>query len=107
MATNDLQLADEIRQAMGFPTPTSTQLLGFAKAILEELTQNGMATFGGSPTGHSISGMTAASLASKIANYAGYGYVSTELLKYSTGVVNYIQASAIVTYVGPPPPPPD
>ncbi len=105
MAVNAPQLADEVAAALGYDT-TSTQLIGWATGILEELTQNGIATFGFTPSGHTISGMTPASMASKIANYAGYGSVSTELLNYCTGIVNHIHGTAIVTYIGPPFPPP-
>lgn len=106
MATSIPQLAVEIRDAMGFPAPTSKQLIGFAHGILEELTQNGQATKHFMASGHKISGMTAPSLAGKIAQYAGYGYVSPQLLAFSNGVVTHIQTAGIVTYSAPPTAPP-
>lgn len=107
MATSFPLLATEIATAIG-QSYVTTQVMGFAHGILEELTQNGTATFGFTPTGHTISGMTAASMAGKIATYAGYGYASPELVNFCMGIVTHIQGAAIVTYTGPifPPPPP-
>lgn len=102
MATSATQLADEIRSAMGFPTPVSAQLTGWAKGTLEELTQNGIATFGLVAGPHPISGMSAASMASKVAGYAEYPGVSAELLGFCKGIVDHIQGSGFVTYTGTP-----
>lgn len=104
MATNATQLADEIRSAMGFPLPVSPQLIGWATGVLDELTSNGSATFGGMAGGHPISGMTGSSMASKVAAAAGYPSVTSELENFCTAIVDHIESDGIVTYIGPVPP---
>lgn len=105
MATSAPLLASEIAAGLGHPGDVTVQVQGFATGILEELTQNGVAGFnGGVPSPYSISGMSGSSLATKVASYAGYPFVSPELLSFCTGIVTHIQGSGIVTYVGPPPP---
>lgn len=106
MALNASGLADEVRSAMGFPSPTSKEIVGWATGIVDEVTSNGVATFGNIPGPHPISGITGASMAGKVATAAGYGSVSAELLNFCTGVANHITGSGVVTYAGPPPAPP-
>ena len=102
MALNATQLADEVRSAMGFPLPTSPKLIGWAQGIVEEIQQNGIATSGGFAGPHSISGITGASMASKVASYAGYPSISPELLGFCNGVVLHIMAMSKVFYIDPP-----
>ena len=106
MAVSGSGLADEIRIAMGFPTPVSTQLTGWATGTLDELTISGTAGFGGVAGPHSITGMTGSSMATRVETEAGYPSVSTELTNFCTALVDYIQSNAVVTYTGPTPPPP-
>lgn len=106
MALSGSGLAEEIRSAMNFPSPTSTQLIGWATGIVEEITTNGMATFGTIAGPHPISGLTGSSMAGKVANYAGYPGVSAQLLNFCTAIANHIMTNGVVTYAGPPPAPP-
>ena len=105
MALDASALSEEMRVAMGFPSPVSTQLLGWSMGVVEEVL-NGFATFGNVPSPHPISGVTGAGMASLIANYAGYGFVTPQLLNFCTAVADHITGSGIVTYIGPPPAPP-
>lgn len=105
MATNASQLADEIRVAMAFPAPTSTQLIGWATGVLDELTSNGMATSRFFAGPHPISGMSASSMATKVADEAGYPGVSDELLDYCEAIVEHIEGDGEVFYTAPLPPP--
>lgn len=106
MATNDTLLASEIAAALGHPGDVTLPVQGFAEGILDELTSNGIAGFGGIPGPHPISGMTGASMASKVAAAAGYPGVSPELMSYCSGIVLHIQTAGQVFYTGPIPPPP-
>ena len=102
MAMNYPQLAEEMRIAMGFST-TTTQLLGWARGIVEEV-KNGIATYGGNAGPHTISNISGPNMASLIQNYAGYSGVSPQLNNYCTAIANYIMVTARVTYIGPLPP---
>lgn len=105
MAVSISSLASEIASALGHPGDVTQEVLGWATGVLNELTQSGIATFGGgTPTGHTISGMTGASMASRVASAAGYPSISTELLNFCTAIASYVQGNTIVTYTGPPPP---
>lgn len=113
MAVNSPQLSDEIRVAIGFPLPISDQLIGWATGVLDELTQSGTATSRNFPGPHPISGMTGASMASRIiaASNGTYGFVSTELTNFCNAIVSHVQTSGQVFYTSPipanPPPPSD
>jgi len=102
MATSASGLSEEIRVAMGFPLPVSAELLGWATGVLGEITTNAVATTGGSAGPHTISGMTGASMASKVVASAGYGSVSTELGDYCDAIVSYIQDNAEIFYTNGP-----
>jgi len=97
-------MAQSIADAMGKPE-VSADLIAFCQGIVDEITQNGVATFGGSASGHTISGITGASLASKIESNVPFPSITAELIGYCTGICNHIIASSIVTYSGPPAPP--
>ena len=101
MSVNAPGMADEIRSAMGFPTPVTAQLVGWSQGVLDELTISGSAATG-SPSGNAISGLTGASMAARIQSGAGYPSVSTELLAYATALSNYINGNAVVAYTNPP-----
>jgi hypothetical protein len=105
MATNYTQLAGEIATALGHPGNVTTQVLGFARGILEELTQSGSATFGNIPGPHSISGLTGSSMANRVKTYAGYPTVSSQLLGFCTGISTHVM-TGVVTYTGPSSPTP-
>lgn len=103
MAMNYTNLADEIKTEMGFSGATSTQLIGWARGVVEEI-QASTATFNsGTPT-HSIVSIDGDSMATLIKTYAGYGSVTDILKKYTNAMSDYIVANAVVTYTGPPPP---
>jgi len=103
MGMNPQQLGSEIQQAMGYPSPPSRQLIGFAQGIIEELWQNGKFTSRNKPSGHTISGISPNSMASKIASACGYPGVSSMLVSFSSGVCSHISSNAITTYDSPTP----
>lgn len=105
MALNANGLAEEMRSAMGFPSPVSNELIGWSAGVVEEVLK-GVATFGNIPGPHPIAGITGPGMAALIADYAGYGSVSADLLNFCTGVANHIVSSGVVTYTAPPPAPP-
>jgi len=104
MALNETALAQDIADAMGFPT-VSAQLVGWSKGVIEEV-KKGVATFGNIPTPHPISGIVGSSMASLITNYAGYGTTSPELTSFCNGIATHIVTSGVVTYTSPVPAPP-
>lgn len=99
-------LAGEIRSAMGFPAPTSVELIGWATGVVTHIQTSGLATFGTIASPHTISGLTGPVMAGLIQVNAGYPFVSPELILYCTAMTTYIMGTAIVTYTGPIPPPP-
>jgi len=103
MAVNFNTLAAQIATGLGQPS-ASDEVKGFAHGVLDELTMSGLATFGGTPSPHPISGMTGSSMANRIMSYVGYPNVSPQLLNFCTGICNHIQTAGIVTYTGPTPP---
>lgn len=105
MATNYTQLAGEIATALGHPGNVTPQVLGFARGILEELTLNGSASFGGTPGPHPISGLSGTSMASRVRSYAGYSTVTSQLQGFCTGIATHIM-TGVVTYTGPTSPTP-
>ena len=113
MAVNPTQLANEIVAAVPYPSAATTELIGFATGVLDELTQNGSATSRNFPGPHPISGMTGGSMADKIRanSYASFGYTSVPLLNFCTAIVSHIHGMGVVTYTSPipanPPPPSD
>ena len=104
MAMNGPQLGSEIAAALGFPGNVTTEVLCFGTSIVTHV-QTGTATFGGFPGPHPISGLDGNALASLVGSCA-YPFVSPELLTYCSIIANYIMASGVVTYTGPPPNPP-
>lgn len=100
MALNAVALADELATAIGQVT-TTTQLIGWAQAVVTEITANGSATSRNIPTPHPISGVTGPSLAALIAANAGYPFVSPQLTNYATAIATHITTNAIVTYDSP------
>lgn len=103
MSLSKQGLAQDIANAMGHLTISDT-LLGISDALVEEL-QKGSATFGGTPSGHQISGLINARLAVDMADATGLPTVSNKLLGYCSGILNYIMLFGTVTYTGPASPP--
>jgi hypothetical protein len=101
MATSAAGLAADVATALGHPGDVSAPVLGWATGVLGELTQNGIATFGLIPGPHPISGMTGASMASKIALAAGYPGPTPILIAYAGAICTHIQSSGFVTYTSP------
>lgn len=101
MSVSPTALAAAMATGIGQSAPTS-QLSGFAKGILEELTQHGMAS-SGPPSGNTISGMSGSSMATKVAGYAGYPNVSAELMGFCSAIVSHIESAGLVSYTGPGP----
>lgn len=99
-------LADEIRTEMGFPAPTSQQLIGWATGVVTHIQTAGIATFGNIPGPHPITGLSGPVMAATIAPIAGYPGTTPELINYCTGIATYIMANGVVTYTGPAPMPP-
>ena len=114
MAMNSTQLADEIRQAMGFPTPVSAQLTGWATGIIGEITSfaivtnaagtitgtvppPGGALTSGAGSGGLITGLVGARLASSVASFAGYPFVSAQLLAMCTQIALHVM-TGLVTF---------
>ena len=102
MALNGTQLAESIRSIMGYPTPTSDQLIGWSTGIVNEIVFNGSATYGNTPSGHPISGLSASSMADRIiTEVSQYPVVTTQLIQFCAGIVEHIHSNAIVTYSSP------
>jgi len=104
MAMSIPVLAAAIVTGIGQSGPPTTPVTGFATGIINEIEQNGMATFGSVPTPNPVSGVTGPGMASKIQAAAGYPNVSTPLSNFCSAVATYINSNAIVTYTGPIPP---
>jgi len=105
MATVIPGLATEIATGIGQGFVT-LHVTAFATGVLDELTQNGSATFGNIPGPHPISGLSGASMASRIVAAGPYTFVSPELANFCTAIADHITANGVVTYAGPPPAPP-
>lgn len=105
MAVNSSQLATQLAAGInqGF---TTAQVEAFAAGVLDELTQNGSATFGDIAGPHPISGLSGPSMASKIAPPAGYPGISATLQNFCQAIADHINNNGTVTYTGPPPAPP-
>ena len=108
---NGDQLGDEISAAIipklapQTSTATTIRVKAFGKGIVEE-TKHGKATWGNTPGGHKISGISGSSMASLVMGYAGYPGMTKELIQTCKAVADYTMENAIVTYDSPPPSPP-
>lgn len=100
MSLSSSTLASDIATALGHSGNVTLQVLGFAQGIIDELTQNGVASTG-PITGNTISGVTGSSMASKISVAAGFGSVSAKLLNFCNGISSHITSAANITYTGP------
>lgn len=103
MAMSGPALADEIRTSMGFPPPTTLQIIGWATGVVTHLQTSGSATTGGIPGPHPISGLSGPAMALLITGLAGYPFPSPDLINFCSAMATYIMANAEVTYTGPPP----
>lgn len=101
-------LADAIKNALGFSTlATTSETVGMAKAIIDELTINGLvnnasgtitgiAPSSGGPlsngagSGGVISGLTGASLANRMKTEMGKPSISSPLLQMATSIANHL-----------------
>ena len=102
------QLAEEIRAALAATLLTDYSIVtdhldGFAEGIIEEIRQNALAgsrVFSGP---HPVSGMTGASMASKVILYSNGAYpnVSPQLQNFCQGIVNHINNVTVVFYASP------
>lgn len=108
-----LDFADFIRSSMFFPTPTSTQLVGWASAIVTHLTSNGLVNFApgtitgdttpggslsnGAGAGGIVSGLSGSVLAPIVASNAEYPGVSSILQIYCNQIVLHIM-TGLVTF---------
>lgn len=113
MAMVSADLADSMRSTMGFPTPVSAQLTGWATAVVNEIQQNGKVNnasgtvtgtcppggslSSGAASGGVISGLDSSRLASAVASAAGYGSVSSVLSTYCSQIVTHVE-TGIVTF---------
>ena len=103
MPMTPISLANEITDAMGFPAPPSPQLIGWATGCIIELSGKGLATTGGIPGPHKITGISGPSMAAIVASVGGYGLITPQLIGECTGIMTHIMTAANVVYVAPPP----
>ena len=99
MPVNPSGLADEMADSMG--QDVTDELKGIAQGILDELTLQGIATFGLIPGPHPVVGLTPPTMAAKIVSAGGAKTITPQLLGLCTGIVSGL-ATAIVTYAAPP-----
>lgn len=114
MAMMGSAMADSIRSSMGFPNPTSTQLLGWGNGIVQHIQAAaqvsnapgtitgtcvpGSSLSGGSGSGGTIAGMSGSTLASLVASLAGYPFVSSKLMAFCNEIVSHIQSFGVVAF---------
>lgn len=108
-------LAERIRSEMGFPTPVSAQLLGWATGVIGEITANakvnnapgtitgtvppaGGALISGAGMMGLISAMVGSSMATKVVAAVPYPFVSTQLTKFCVEIVSHIQTLGTVNF---------
>lgn len=107
-------LADFIRTSMGFPTPVSIELTGWATGVIGEITSNARVNnasgtiTGSCPPGGSLSGgagvdglissMSSSDMASRVVAAATYPFISARLQTYCDQIVSHIQTFGIVTF---------
>lgn len=107
MALDETEMAEAIHVAFGYivppapgNTPIPSQIIGWSKAVIDEL-KVGVATTGGVAGPHSISGLDGTSLANRIKTEAGYPNITSQLQNYADALVGYITQYAQVFYLGP------
>ncbi len=108
MALVSGDMADDIKAAMAVEEPnvftgaTSEHLDGWCKAIIDEITTYGSATYGTTASGHPISGLSASRMATAVdTNVTFYTTVTTFVTGFCTAIVNHIHSDADVTYTTP------
>jgi len=108
MALVAQDMADAIKAEMAgedaimFAGATSQHLVAWAQGVINELTINGSATFGTTPSGHSISGLTDTSMAAYIvAELAFYDPATSKLIDFCDAICTHVESDAVVTYVSP------
>lgn len=114
MSMSPPSMADLIRSTMGFPTPVSSQLLGWASGVIQEITSNalvsnlpgtitgttapGSSLSNGAGMGGLIAGMSGGSMASKVVAAVPYPYTSTQLTAFCNQIVLHIQSLGMVNF---------
>lgn len=104
-------LADAIRSQMGFPTPVSMQLTGWATGVISHLTSQGIVNFlpgtitgdtspgsslsNGAGSGGVVSGLSGSAMAPLVASDAGYPNVSSVLQTYCTQICNHVMTGLV------------
>lgn len=107
-------LATDIRVAMSFPEPNSTEMLGWGNAVVQHvqsgLVNNASGTItgtcppsggplsSGAATNGLISGLSGSTLASLVVSEAGYPSVSAQVTAFCTEIVNHIQTQGTVSF---------
>jgi hypothetical protein len=104
-------MADSIRSSMGFPLPVSSQLTGWASAVVAEVqmgivnnavvtgvTAAGGTLSNGASSGGIISGLSGSRLATAVASAAGYPSVSSQLTAFCTQIVLHVQTLGLVAF---------
>lgn len=106
MALNSTDMAQRIHDDMGFPGSVSSQLVGWASAVIDELTSGSVANASGTITGTCpaaggsltsgagtggvITGLDGPTLATAIASNAGYPSTTSELTQFSDAIVAHL-----------------
>jgi len=115
MALIPADLADKIKNDMSFGGATSTQLVGWATGVIDEIqaaaiinnaagTITGVCPPSGGPliagegTSGIISGMDGSNMATRVKNEAGYPSVSSQLTTFCTEIVDHIHNSGSVDF---------
>lgn len=107
-------LADAIRVSMGFPTPVSSQLIGWGDAIVEHLgtalVNNAPGTvtgtcgpvpgplIAGAASAGLIVGLDGSALASLVKDYAGYPSVTSQLQGLCGAIATHIMTMGLVNF---------
>jgi len=114
---NGSRLASTVASDAGYPF-VSGNLSAMCGAIVTHIESVGLVSFssgnitgtctndathpgtlsGGAGTGGTVSGLNGSTLASAIASAVGYPFVSSQLINFSTAIVNYIMTNAQVSY---------
>lgn len=112
MALVGADLAEAIRVEMGFPSPVSTQLVGWGEGVVQHIqsaatvnhalvtgdTSPGSPLSNGAAAGGIISGMDGSTMASLVQAGAGYPNVSSELDTFCQQIVSHIQTLGLVEF---------
>jgi len=115
MAMVAADMAEAIRIAMGFPSPASTELIGWSTGVINEIVaaalsqhasgtitgtapSTGGALTAGTAVSGTVTGMTGASMASRVDIAVGYGSVTTELDAFCDEIVAHINDDGVIAF---------